>query len=167
MLYFEGVDMKRVEPELKADEMKIVAFSRRKDTQIKRRSDVLSFRERLTGIFLVVSEFFCPCHGKMVDLDTGKPFRVILNYGKNYCRYWKGEDITFQIQDTHTTFIEIHPVFLPLYVFDNSETYHKINRDALNARKLKPKDGGGNTPLLCNVYCKRPYGARMVNVIQT
>ena len=49
----------------------------------------------------MVSEFMCLCHGKMVDTDTGKPCRMILKYGKNYDRYWTGEDVTIHLQYTH------------------------------------------------------------------
>ena len=45
------------------------------------------------GRGLIISEFVCPCHGRMVDPDTGEPYRVMLRYGKNYDGYWTGEDI--------------------------------------------------------------------------
>ena len=32
----------------------------------------------------MISEFVCPCHGRMVDTDTGEPSRVMLKYVKNY-----------------------------------------------------------------------------------
>ena len=45
----------------------------------------------------MVYEFVCPCHGKMVDTDTGKLCRVILEYGKNYYGFWTGEDVVIQL----------------------------------------------------------------------
>ena len=34
------------------------------------------------GRGLMISEFVCPCHGRMVDPDTGEPSRGMLKYGK-------------------------------------------------------------------------------------
>ena len=56
---------------------------------------------KIVGRVLIVSESVCPCHGKMVDSDTGKPCCVILKYSKNYDVYWTGEDVAIQLQDTH------------------------------------------------------------------
>ena len=39
----------------------------------------------------MISDFVCPCHGRMVDPDKGEPSRVMLNYGKKYYGYWIGE----------------------------------------------------------------------------
>ena len=111
-------------------------------------NDKQVLKPKSVGRLLMVYEFVCPFHGKMVDPDKGKPCRVILKYGKNYDGYWKGEYVAIQPQDTHTTFIKIHPDFLPLYVSKKSENHHKISTDALNSRKLNLKYGGGNTPLL-------------------
>ena len=127
MSYFEGADMKRVEPELKAGETEIVSVFHEKiifranedhkfcwlgnDEQVLKINSV--------GRVLSVSKFVCRCHGKMVDPDTGKPCCVILKYGKNYYGYWTGEDDVIQIQDNHTTFIKIHPGYNFLYVFEN------------------------------------------------
>ena len=84
----------------------------------------------------MVSEFVCPYHGKMVDIYTGKPCHMILNYGKTYYGCCIGEDVVIKLQDTHTASVKIRPGCLPLYVFDNSSNHHKIAMDALNARKL-------------------------------
>ena len=113
----------------------------------------------------MVSELVFTFHGKMVDPDTGKPCHVILKYGKSYDGYWTVEDIKIQIQDTHTTFINIHPGCLHLYIFYNSENHHNIATDALNSRKLNLKYGGENTTLLYDVYYKRHYGAIVVNAM--
>ena len=69
---------------------------------------------------MMVSEFMCLWHGNKVYPDTGKPCRVILNYGKNYDGYCTGEDAALQLQDKHTTFIKLRPGCLTLYVFNNS-----------------------------------------------
>ena len=67
---------------------------------------------------MMVSKFVFPFHVKIPDPDTGKPCPAILNYGKNYDGYWTVDDVTIQIQDNHTNFINIHPDFLPVYVFN-------------------------------------------------
>ena len=103
----------------------------------------------------------------MVDPDTGKPCHVIMKYGKNYDEYWTWEDVAIQIQDTHRIIIELHPGWLPLYVFYNSENHHKIATDDFNARKLNLNNGGENTPLLHDGYYRRPDGIRVVHVMQT
>ena len=68
---------------------------------------------------MMMSEFVCLCHGNMVDSDTEKPCCMILKYGKNYDGYWTGEYVVIQLQDTHTTFINLHPGCITLYVFNN------------------------------------------------
>ena len=35
------------------------------------------------GRGLIIYEFVCLCHGRMVDPDTGDPSQVMLKYGKN------------------------------------------------------------------------------------
>ena len=174
MSYFEGVDMKRVEPELKVGETEIISvfhdeiIFRAKEYQrfcwLGNNEQVLK-NERAVRV-LMLYKFVCTCHGKMVDTDTGKPCRVIMKYGNNYNGYWTGEDVTIHTQDTHKTFTKTQPGCLPLYIFDNSENQHKISKDDLNERKPNLKDGGKNTPLLSDGYCKRPDGSVVVHAMQ-
>ena len=116
---------------------------------------------------MMVTEFIYMCHGKMFDSDTGKPFHIILKYSNNYDGYCTVEDVVIQIRDTHTTCIKLHPGCTLLYIIDYSENHHKIATNSLNARKLKPKNGGRNTPLIHNGYYKHTDGAIVVHVMQT
>ena len=119
--------MKRVDPELKFFKMQIVSlfhneiiFRANKYQQfcwLGNDEQVIKTKIRVRG--LMVSEFVCPWNGKMVDPDTGEPCCMILNYGKNYDGYWTGKYVVIQLQDTHTTFINLHPGCITLYVFNN------------------------------------------------
>ena len=91
----------------------------------------------------MISEFVCPCHGRMVDSNIRDPSRVILKYGKSYDGYWTGEDVAKQLEEFHVNFLKLHGGALVLYIFDNSANIHNIATDALNAKKLNLKDGGG------------------------
>ena len=95
MFYFEDVDMKRVYPELMAGKTEIVAVFHKEiilraneDQQfchLGNNEQVL--KPKSAGRGLMVSEFVCLCHGKMLEIDTGKLCHVILNYGNNYDGY--------------------------------------------------------------------------------
>ena len=101
MSYFEGADMKRVEPKLKSGEMEIVAvfregnkFGDNEDQQffwLRNNEQVLKPKSAVRG--LLVYEFVCPCHDDMVYLDTGKTCCLILNDGNNHYGFWTGEDV--------------------------------------------------------------------------
>ena len=54
-------------------------------------------KPKIVGRGLMVSEFVCTFHGKIVDPDTGKPCRVILDCSKNYDGYWTEEDSAIKI----------------------------------------------------------------------
>ena len=159
MSYFEGVDMKRVEPELKAVETEIVAVFHNKSIfradeyqrfcQLGNNGQVI--KPKSAGRVLMMSEFMYPFHSNMVDPDTGKPCHVIMNHANYYDRYWTGEDVAIHLQDSHKTFINIHPGCLTLYVSKNSENHHNKATDIINARKLNLKCVGKNTPLIRNV----------------
>ena len=96
----------------------------------------------------MISEFVCPCYGRIVYPDAGEPSQVMLGYGKNYDGYCTGEYVSRQLEDFHVTFLKIDGGDLSLSIFDNSSNYHKIATDALNAKKLNVKDRENNTPIL-------------------
>ena len=175
MAYFEGEDMIAVEPELPHGVQKLVpvfhdesTFRANEDQRFCRlEKDEQILKPKSAGRGLMVSEFVCPCHGRMVNPDTGNPSRILLKYGKNYDGYWTGENVSEQLRNTHSTFQRLHPNCLALYIFDNSANHHKIATDALNARKLNLKDGGKNTPLLRDGWYYNDRGEKVVHVMQT
>ena len=150
MSYFEGMDMKNAEPELKVDKTDIVAvfhneiiFRANENQRFCRLgNDAKVLTLKIVGRGLMVSESMCTCHGKMVDPDTGKYFQVIIKYSKSSDIYWIGEYAAIHLQETHTAFMKPHPGCLALYIFNNSEKHHKISTDALNLCKPNLKDGG-------------------------
>ena len=81
MSYFEDLDMNRVENELKTGKTYIVAVFHNiiilRGNENRRfcwlRNDEQVIIPKSAGRGMMVSEFVCPCHGKMVDKDTGKP----------------------------------------------------------------------------------------------
>ena len=174
MTYFEGDDMKAVEPVLNGEQRMVPIFhdesifrSNEDQRYCRLEKDEQILKPKSAGRGIMVSEFVCPCHGRMVDPDTGEPCRVYLKYGKNYDGYWTGENVAAQLRDTHPTFVKLHPDCLALYIFDNSANHHKIATDSLNARKLNLKDGGKNTPVLRDGFYTNADGDRIVHDMQT
>ena len=93
MTYFDGDMMLPMEPDLKG-EQKIVpvfhdesTFRANEDQRFCRlEKDEQILKPKYAGRGLMVSEFVCPCHGRMVHPDTKAPCRVMLKYGKKLRR---------------------------------------------------------------------------------
>ncbi len=170
--YFEGENMDAIEPDLPKGVQKIVpvfhdeaTFRANEDQRFCRlEENEQVLKPKSAGRGLMVSEFVCPCHGRM---EYPNPCRVVLHYGKNYDGYWTGEHVAAQLRDTHRTFQQLHPDCIALYIFDNSANHHKIASDALNARKLNLKDGGKNTPLLRDGFFFNDSDEKIIHPMQT
>mmetsp|Transcript_10776 Transcript_10776/g.28361 ORF Transcript_10776/g.28361 Transcript_10776/m.28361 type:complete len:270 (+) Transcript_10776:72-881(+) len=93
------------------------------------------------GRGLLISEFICPCHGKV-------SMRKNILFVKNYDGYWKGDDVAELVQSQHSVFVTLHPGKIALYIFNNSSNHRKFPDDALRATKLNLKDGGKNVPIM-------------------
>ena len=63
--------------------------------------------------------------------------------------------------------MKLHGGALALYIFDNSANHHKIDTEALNAKKLNLKYGGKNTPILIDVFYIHQNGHRVVHTMLT
>ena len=90
-----------------------------------------------------------------------------MNYSKKYDGYCTVEYVMIHIQDTHTTFIKIQSGCHPLYIFKNSEKYHTVASDDLNAHKLNLKYGWRNTQLLPDGYYMHHDVSIVVHMMQT
>ena len=90
--------MVEIPPELAGHESKIVPvfhyeskFNANKDQWYCRlEKDDQILKPKSCGRGLIISEFVCPYHGRMVDHDTGEPSGVMLKYGNKYDGYWTG-----------------------------------------------------------------------------
>ena len=92
MKSYEGPEIVEILPKLAGHESKIVPvfhdesiFNSNEDQRccrLEKDKQILKPKSRRRGF--TISEFVCPCHGRMVDTDTGEPSRVMLNYVKNY-----------------------------------------------------------------------------------
>ena len=88
---YERREMVEIPPALAGHESKIVPVFHNEGTfnsNVDQRycrfdKDEQILKLKIHGRELMISKFVCPCHGRMVDPDTGEPSRVILKYGKN------------------------------------------------------------------------------------
>ena len=92
---------------------------------------------------------------------------MMLKYGKNYDGYWTVEDVAMQLEEVHVTFLKLRGGALDLYIFYNSANHHRIDTDALNAKKLNLKDGGENTPIMIDGFHIDQNVHRVVYTMQT
>ena len=84
MTYFEGDMMDPVEPDLNGERQIVPGFHdestfRANEDQrfCRLEPDEQILKPKSAGRGLMVSEFVCPCHGQMVDPDSGKPCRWV------------------------------------------------------------------------------------------
>ena len=105
------------------------------------------------GRSIIVSEFLCECHGRLVlneeqrQLYPDVPFeaRMIIKPGKNGDGYWKNEDLVKQLREKAIPIFKIlHPNCDALFAFDNSQNHHAMAPDALVANRLNLSNGGKN-----------------------
>ena len=138
MAYFECKSMQMIDPILDKNQRKIVPVFHDETTFIAnedQRFCRLESGEQLSkpkspGRGLMVSEFVCPCHGRMVSPVSKEPCRVMIKYGKNYDRYWTAVYVEKQLVATQETFLQLHPDCQALYILDNSANHHKVAADA-------------------------------------
>lgn len=102
------------------------------------------------GRSLMVSDFICPCHGRL-RLDGG-PICVTIEPGKNHDGYWQATDILKQLEEKAIpAFDQMHPGARGLFVFDNSTNHGAFAADALVAVASKMNLGpGGKVPVMRN-----------------
>lgn len=137
------------------DESVFAAHEGKKKVWIKDGSNTL--RPKGNGRCLMVSEFLCECHGRLVlDAEQQKLYpeippeaTVILKPGKNADGWWTNEDLVNQIKlRVLPIFKVLHPDSDGLFLFDNSQNHHAMSPDALIAERINLNDGGVNAKVM-------------------
>jgi hypothetical protein len=97
-------------------------------------------RPKGDGKVIMVSEFLCPCHGRMKW--EGKETTEIITPGANNDGYWDNKDVVKQLTEkVIPIFNKLHPNKMALFAFDNSTNHQAKAEDALIINRLKLSDG--------------------------
>ena len=154
MCSFSGVSMEiETPPSLRQDETEIVlvvhdettfsANDGKKSVWIQDGNPPL--RPKGDGNSVMMSEFLCPCHGRLFNYSDGSNIIMateIIKPGINRDGWWDNEDLCKQlIEKAIPSFNYLHPGKTALFVFDNSSNHGALAPDALVASRLKLSDG--------------------------
>jgi hypothetical protein len=138
--------------------------------------DKKPIRPKGQGRSLMVSEFICECHGRMMlkpeqqAANPGVPVETlkIIRPGKNGDGYWDNADLVKQVKEQALPIFRIlHPDCDALFAFDNSANHHAMAPDALVASRLNLSDGGKNVPKLRAGWFTDEHGQRTEHAMQT
>ena len=102
------------------------------------------------GRSIMVSDFLCPCHGRLYRIVDGKPTYAtrVLEIGKGHEGYWTSEHVIKQVQDDAlVAFAELHPNAKALFTFDQSTNHAAFAPDALRASNMNMHPGGAQAIL--------------------
>lgn len=101
------------------------------------------------GLSLMVSDFYCECHGSMTATINGVEIkgREIIHAGKNRDGWWTNEDLVKQLKKVIQIFEVLHPDCLALFAFDNSQNHNACAPDALVANRI-PFGDNVKTPII-------------------
>ena len=97
------------------------------------------------GRSVMVSDFLCPCHGRLYNTVDGKIEYVctIIHVGKDHDGYWTNEHLMVQMRSkVLTAFTNLHPNAVALYTFDQSTNHGAFASDALRASAMNLGPGG-------------------------
>jgi hypothetical protein len=97
------------------------------------------------GRSIMVSEFLCPCHGRLyMPGDEGKTFVTeTLHVGKAQEGYWTSEHVVRQVSlKALPAFAALHPGCTALFTFDQSTNHAAYAVDALRAASMNLNPGG-------------------------
>jgi hypothetical protein len=108
-------------------------------------------RPKGKGRAVMISDFFCECHGELYHEEEGKKVyaREIISPSKNYDGYWRNDDVAKQLEEKAVrAFNYLHPDQVAVWGFDNSSNNHSVKGNGLCATPLNLSDRGKNTPLM-------------------
>jgi hypothetical protein len=156
------------------DESVFAAHDGKKLIWVQDGSNVL--RTKGNGRCLMVSEFLCECHGRLV-LDARQQemhplvpseATVIIKPGKNADGWWTNDDLVNQIKSRVIPIFKIlHPDCDGLFVFDNSQNHHAMAPDALVAERINLNDGGVNARMMRPGWFINEAGVEQQQLMQT
>ena len=97
------------------------------------------------GRSIMVSDFLCPCHGRLYNMEGEHKVFVtrVLHIGKNNEGDWTNEDVIKQVTEVVlSAFSTMHLGALGLFTFDQSTNHAAFSKDALRATSMNMKPGG-------------------------
>jgi hypothetical protein len=124
-------------------------------------------RKKGRGQCVMVSDFLCPCHGRLKVEVEGvlHEAREIIIPGKNSDGYWTGAHVAKQLKEKAIPIFELlHPGCEALFCFDNSSNHECFAPDALKAEKLNLSSGGAQPKLRDGWFVRD--GQRVVQPMQ-
>jgi len=98
----------------------------------------------------MVSDFLCPCHGRLHRVVDGQPsFSTrVLEIGKSHEGYWTSEHVLKQVQEEAlVAFAELHPGATALFTFDQSTNHAAFAADTLRSSNMNLHPGGAQALL--------------------
>ena len=150
MRRFTGVEMENeTPPTLQEDETEIVlvvhdesTFSSNDGrTYVWMEDGKPPLRPKGDGKCIMISEFLCPCHGRLRH-SNGSMATESINPGTNSDGWWDNADLCKQLTEKAIPiFNQLHPGKTALFAFDNSGNHGAMAPDALIANRLKLGDG--------------------------
>eukprot|EP00122_Pirum_gemmata_P016386 Pgem_evm2s15317 len=103
-------------------------------------------RKKGNGASIMVSDFICPCHGRLYfinDQDEKKYIAEYIKPGKNRDGYWQTPHMLKQLEEkTIRAHKQMHPGKIGLFMFDNSTNHSCRPDDDLNVDHMGRHDGG-------------------------
>ena len=113
-------------------------------------SETPDLHKKGRGRSIMVSDFFCPCHGRLFELEGGdrKYVTQVLEIGKNHEGYWTSDHVMHQVQNhVLAAFTAMHPSCTALFTFDQSTNHAAFAPDALRATNMNMTPGGAQALL--------------------
>ncbi|KAF0716714.1 Aste57867_2706 [Aphanomyces stellatus] len=158
MRFFSGDDMATIEPPITPDETKIIWVTHDESVFYANddggkgwsQADNHDLHKKGRGRSIMVSDFLCPCHGRLYNISNGvKTYTTqTLDIGKNNEGYWTCEHMIKQVRDeVLSAFKGMHPGAQGFFTFDQSTNHAAFAVDALRASNMNLKQGGAQARL--------------------
>ncbi|KAH9129561.1 hypothetical protein AeMF1_000377 [Aphanomyces euteiches] len=104
------------------------------------------------GRSVMVSDFLCPCHGRLYIIVNGKKEYAcsVIHVGKDQDGYWTNDHLIAQLRSKALAAFEfLHPNATALFTFDQSTNHGAFASDALRANCMN-LGSGGSQPIMRN-----------------
>ena len=154
MVYYEGPELKRVEPMLHPGEREIIPNFHDESTfhgndekgSAWLQKDKQPLRKKGRGRNIHVSAFINSETGRLVLLDADsnvlRDSTKTIYPGTNGDAWWDCEQLLEQMKDAIDIFEAAHPNKQSLFIFDQSSAHASLPPDALKAFEMNKSDGG-------------------------
>ena len=156
------------------DESCFAAFDGNKTQWVLKDHNTL--RPKGNGRSIMVSEFLCECHGRLVLSPSQQrefpqiPAEAteIIKPGIGADGWWENQHLAAQLTDKVIPIFKVlHPHSDGLFVFDNSMNHRALPTDALSANRINLKDGGINSKSMRPGWFINENGERVIQSMIT